>query len=290
MELKGTGVFAFLDFFSIAEAGAFAKRAEELGYDALWFTEGPLGRDALVPGALLLAHTRRMTIATGVASVWARPAEAMAAGARTNAEASGGRFALGIGINSPVSVAMRGGTYGKPLAYMAEYVGAMKAFKYMAAGAAPLPPIVIGAQHPKMLELAGRLTDGAITYFVTPAHTAHARRLLGPGKWLVAAQAVLLESDPKRARTCARNYMAFHLSIPGYGKLLQSIGFDQRDLGDGGSDFLVDAIVGWGDATKIRARLEEHRRAGADQVCLMPLDPAGGMGPHLPTIEALASS
>jgi probable F420-dependent oxidoreductase len=289
MEFTGLGVFAFLDTMSIAEAGAFAQRVEELGYHALWFTEGPLGRDALVHAASLLTRTKRMIIGTGVASVWARPAATIAAGARTNAEVSGDRFALGIGVNNPVSVAMRGRTYGKPLEFMAEYVGALKAFKYTVAGTAPVPPIVIGAQNPKMLELAGRLADGALTYFVTPAHTAHARRLLGPGKRLIVEQAVLLESDANKARTCVRDYMAFYLSIPGYSKFLMSLGFDQRDLVEGGSDFLVDAIVAWGGRDALRARLDEHRNAGADQVCILPLDPAGGLRPDLRTLEALAS-
>jgi probable F420-dependent oxidoreductase len=278
MEFTGLGVFAFLDTMSIAEAGAFAQRVEELGYHALWFTEGPLGRDALVHAASLLTRTKRMIIGTGVASVWARPAATIAAGARTNAEVSGDRFALGIGVNNPVSVAMRG-----------RYVGALKAFKYTVAGTAPVPPIVIGAQNPKMLELAGRLADGALTYFVTPAHTAHARRLLGPGKRLIVEQAVLLESDANKARTCVRDYMAFYLSIPGYSKFLMSLGFDQRDLVEGGSDFLVDAIVAWGGRDALRARLDEHRNAGADQVCILPLDPAGGLRPDLRTLEALAS-
>ena len=211
MELTGLGVFAFLDTLSIAEAGAFAKRAGVLGYDALWLTEGPYGRDALVQAGYLLARTERIIIGTGVTSVWARGAAAMASAAWTNAEASGGRFALEIGINTPAVAAMRGANYSRPIGFMAEYVRALKAFKYSAAGSAATPPLVIGAQKPKMLELAGQTTDGAITYFATPAHTAEARRMLGAGKRLIVEQAVLMESDPSRARSCARNYMGYYL-------------------------------------------------------------------------------
>lgn len=290
MELTGLGAFAFLDYLSIAEAGAFAKRAEELGYDALWLTEGPYGRDALVQAGYLLSRTERIIIGTGVTSVWARGASAMASAAWTNAEISGGRFALGIGINTQAVAAMRGATYSRPVGFMSEYVRALKAFKYSAAGSAAAPPIVIGAQKPRMLELAGQATDGAITYFVTPAHTAEARRLLGPGKRLIVAQAVLMESDPSRARSCARNYMAYYLGIPGYAKFFATLGFNEHDLTDGGSDRIVDAIVAWGDESAFRARLEEHRRAGADQVCIVALDPSGGMRPHLRALEALAPS
>src|ERR1700736_3289405 len=130
MELKGLGVFAFLDSLSIPDAGAFAQRAEKLGYGALWFTEGPAGRDALVHAAYLLSRTEHLIVGSGVASVWARGPRAMASGAWTNAGASGGRFVLGIGINNPESAAMHGGNYRKPLSYMVEYVGALKAFQY----------------------------------------------------------------------------------------------------------------------------------------------------------------
>lgn len=296
MELTGLGVFAFLDTVSIGEAAALARRAETLGYNALWFSEGPFGRDALVQAGYLLARTERIIIGTGVTSVWARGASAMASGAWTNAEVSGGRFVLGIGVNTPVVAQMRGATYSKPIGFMTEYVRALKAFSYSAVSSAIAPTIVIGAQKPKMLELAGRATDGAITYFVTPAHTAAARRLLGSGKRLVVAQAVMMESDPSRARACARNYMAYYLGLPGYRNYFASLGFDDRDLADGGSDRIVDAIVAWGDERALRARLEEHRRAGADQVCLVALDasadanPYGATPPDLRTLEAFAPS
>jgi hypothetical protein len=99
-----------------------------------------------------------------------------------------------------------------------------------------------------------------------------------------------MEQDPARARECARNYMAFYLSIPNYAKFLATIGFEASEVANGGSDRLVDAIVAWGDEAKIRARLEEHRRAGADQIALLPLDPNGGRRPDLRALEAFAPS
>jgi probable F420-dependent oxidoreductase len=189
---------------------------------------------------------------------------------------------------------MRGATYSRPVAFMAAYVRALKAFRYSVAGSAAAPAIVIGAQKPKMLELAGRATDGAITYFVTPAHTAAARGLLGPKKLLVVVQAVVLESDPSRARACARRYMTYYLGLPGYRSYFATQGFDDRDLADGGSDRLVDAIVAWGDESALRARLDEHRRAGADQVCVVALDasaepnPYGATPPDVRILEAFA--
>ena len=37
------------------------------------------------------------------------------------------------------------------------------------------------------------------------------------------------------------------------------------------SDRLVDAIVAWGTPAQIKARVDEHRAAGADHVCVQVL-------------------
>ena len=51
---------------------------------------------------------------------------------------------------------------------------------------------------------------------------------------------------------------------------------------------LIDAIVAWGDADAIRARIQEHWDAGADHVCIQPVKPDGGPGPDLNALEVLA--
>ena len=226
MELNKLGVFGFLDSMSGSDSTALANRTEKLGYEALWLVESGVGRDALAHAAYLLARTERLVVGSGVASVWAREPVATASGAWTNAELSGGRFVLGIGINNPDSAALRGKTYQQPVAYMAEYVGKLHAFQHHAVKPPSAPPIVIGAQNSRMLELAGRETNGALTYFVTPAHTARARRLIGPSKWLLVEQAVILETDSAKARNCARNYLAFYLAMSGYRKFAVGLGFD----------------------------------------------------------------
>ena len=69
---------------------------------------------------------------------------------------------------------------------------------------------------------------------------------------------------------------------------LREYGFDDRDFADGGSDRLVDAIVAWGNETAIRARIEAHRSAGANHVCIQPFRPDGEMGADLRVLELLA--
>jgi probable F420-dependent oxidoreductase len=104
-----------------------------------------------------------------------------------------------------------------------------------------------------------------------------ARQVLGPGPLLAPEQAVVLERDLDRAREIARGHMAIYLGLENYTNNLRRLGYGDDDLADGGSDRLVDAIVGWGSLDDVVARVRAHLEAGADHVCLqvLPSDPAG---------------
>jgi alkanesulfonate monooxygenase SsuD/methylene tetrahydromethanopterin reductase-like flavin-dependent oxidoreductase (luciferase family) len=56
----------------------FARDVEQWGYSALWTPEA-MGRDVLVNSGWLLANTRNLVIASGIANIFARDAMAMAA-------------------------------------------------------------------------------------------------------------------------------------------------------------------------------------------------------------------
>jgi probable F420-dependent oxidoreductase len=62
-----------------------------------------------------------------------------------------------------------------------------------------------------------------------------------------------------------------YLGLPNYTNNWKRQGFTDDDLADGGSDRLVDALVVWGDEATIAARVQEHRDAGADHVCIQVL-------------------
>jgi probable F420-dependent oxidoreductase len=192
---------------------------------------------------------------------------------------------------------MRGLSYSKPVTYMREYLAAMKTAAYTAPRPPAEPPVLLSALNQKMLELAASDADGTLTYFVPPEHTSQARSIIGDSKWVCAEQAVMLETNPAKARAAARAYMQLYLTLPPYRKNLASLGFGEADLADGGSDRLVDAIVAWGDETTLRSRVEAHYKAGATHVCILPLNPAsgmdplkaaGGMMPDTRTLEALS--
>jgi probable F420-dependent oxidoreductase len=276
LDIGRIGIWTFsLELQPSAQAQAAAAEIESLGYGALWIPEA-MGREALTHAGLLLAGTRRLTIATGIANVWGRDAMTMAAGQKTLDEAYPGRFVLGIGVShAPLVEGMRGHRYEKPLSFMRRYLDAMDAAPFLAAPPSRPSRRVIGALAPKMLALAAQRSDGAHPYFVPPEHTARARAILGPGPLLAPEQAVVLETDPSAARAIARAHMTMYLGLPNYTNNLRSLGYGDDDLRDGGSDRLVDAIVAWGDIDAVVARVGAHHAAGADHVCIqvLPADP-----------------
>jgi probable F420-dependent oxidoreductase len=135
----------------------------------------------------------------------------------------------------------------------------------------PPPPRVLAALGPQMLRLSAKRSLGAHPYFVPVEHTTIARKELGPDPLLAVEQACTLQTDPPNAREIARTHMKRYLSLDNYTSNLRRLGWGDADLGNGGSDRLVDAIVAWGDVSAIRARADAHRANGADHVCLQVL-------------------
>jgi probable F420-dependent oxidoreductase len=258
-----------------AECAALAQRVEAWGYGTLWQPEA-VGRNVLVYSAWLLANTKRLTVATSIANIYARDAQAMYAAQQGLAEQSGDRFLLGIGVSHrPLVEAARGHAYGKPIETMRAYLQAMARATYQAPPPPARPLTVVGALRPRMVELSGELADGAHPYNVNPEHTADARRRLGPGKLLCVEQKVMLETDPAKARAAARQALGVYTALPNYLENWRNLGFDEGDWSGQVSDRLVDAMVAWGDEDAIAARIQAHWDAGADHVCINPLGPSG---------------
>ena len=280
MQLGRVGLWTFaLDLQPAARAQEAAAEIEALGYGALWIPEA-LGREAFTNSALLLAGTRRIVVATGIANIWARDAMAMAGAQKTLAEAYPDRFLLGIGVSHAPLVGMRGHTYDKPLTAMRTYLDAMDSAPFMAVAPSAAPPRVIAALAPKMLQLAAERAAGSHPYFVPPEHTAYARKRLGKGPLLLPEQAVVLETTPSTAREIARAHMSTYLGLPNYANNLKRLGFTDGDIANGGNDRLVDAIVAWGTVDAIVKRVRAHHDAGADHVCLQVLRANPAELPH----------
>ena len=276
MDLGPVGIWTSqFDHQPAAKARKAAADLERLGFGAIWFPES-VGREALTNAALLLSATKRIVIATGIANIYGRDPVTAAAAHRTLAEAYPGRFLLGLGVSHvPLVEQIRGHTYGKPLTSMRAYLDGMDQAPYRSVTPPIKPPRVLAALGPRMLQLAAERADGAHPYFVTPEHTARARKILGNERFLAVEQAVVLETQPAKAREIAHTHMSRYLALPNYLSNLRRLGFRDEDFGNGGSDRLVDAIVACGDITAAIDRVRAHQSAGADHVCIqvLPAEP-----------------
>ena len=288
MNLGRVGLWAYqLDLVPSSQAQEIAAEIEELGYGALWIPE-MIGRESFVSSTLLLAGTKKMVVATGIASIYARDALCANSAWNTVSEAFPGRFLLGLGVSHEVMVSgLRGHDYSKPFSAMKSYLDAMDNGLFTASPASAAPQKVLAALGPKMLELAAERTQGAHPYFIPVEHTTFAREVMGDRGWLCPEQAVVLESDPTKAREIARGHMAMYLTLPNYTNNLKRFGFTDVDIVDGGSVRLVDAIVAWGDEGAISDRVKAHHDAGADHVCIQVL-PADGTSIPMETWQRLA--
>ncbi len=236
---------------------------EALGFEALWIGGSP----SLAQVRPFLQASEQITIATGILNIWQHEPAAVAAQHAELTRAFPGSFLLGIGVGHPEATS----EYTKPLSAMRAF------FDGLDAAETPVPrdERLAAALGPKMLDLAAERSLGTHPYFTTPEHTRFARERVGPGALVAPELAVVVETDAERAREDARAYAASYLRMSNYTSNLMRFGFTERDIADGGSDRLIDAVIPHGSAERIAEAVREHLDAGADHVCLQPL----GHGP-----------
>jgi len=261
---------AALDVLEVPAAREQVAALDAQGWGALWFGEA-YGREAFTAAQLHLAASERLVVATGIASIYGRDAVAANGAARTLEAAYPGRFVMGLGVShAPLVERMRGHAYGRPVAAMRDYLDALDAAPYAAAGGTEPPPRVLAALGPRMLELARDRAQGAHPYLVTPEHTAQAREALGPDALLAVEQAVVLGEDVEQWRRRAHWHLEIYTGLPNYRASWRRQGFTDDDAVRGGSERLKQAMVVRGPEA-IRERVRAHLDAGASHVCLQVL-------------------
>jgi probable F420-dependent oxidoreductase len=226
---------------------AAAAAAEDLGYPAIWLSGGPLpGLQTIVD---LVGSTKSIQFISGILAVDTYASDDVATTYAQLEASAPGRFTVGLG-----------GAHGaKPLATLNAYLDQLTAV--------PTERRLLAALGPRMLELARDRSEGAYPFLITPAYTAEARKLLGPDKLLAVGHLVVLEADPARARSIARDTISFFPRIPGYAASFKRQGFTDSDLA-AVPDEMVDALAAWGTPDQIAEKLQEFHAAGADHVAI----------------------
>lgn len=263
MELGNVGVWSSeLRYGDPAEAVDAVVEVEALGYGTAWLPD--MGGELFDDVDRLLGATSTLAIATGVLNVWMHAADDVAAWWRGLPAEHANRVMLGIGVSHAPFI---GDAWKRPLDTIGEYLDALDA------AGLPQSSRCLAALGPRMLELAAARSAGTLTYLVPPEHTALARAAVGDGGVYVE-QGVVLETDPDVARGIARGMLELYCGLPNYVRNWKRLGITDDDVADR-SDRLVDTIVAWGDHEAIEARIQAHRDAGADHVCVQVLTAEG---------------
>jgi probable F420-dependent oxidoreductase len=256
------------------QTASAAQELESLGFSAVWIGGSP--PDDLALAEALLAATSTLKVGTSIVDIWRSDGARLAASHARIRGQFPGRFYLGVGSGHAPTAESMGELYIKPLSRLRDF---------LTDKLHDVPPAerLIAALGPNTLAAARDLTAGALPYLMPPAHTAEAREILGPDRLLIPEQKVYLGTDRDQAHQVARRMARTYLALPNYTKALSRFGLDPADLAGDGSERFLDQAVIWGSDENIRAGLNAHLDAGADQVAVqvLPLDPTD----HLPRDE-----
>jgi 5,10-methylenetetrahydromethanopterin reductase len=192
------------DAHPIREAMAFVRRAEQLGFAAVWQADSRLVREATVPMAAFAATTERIAVGSGVIDIWTRNPARLASLFSTLDDLAPGRIIAGLGAWWDPLAAKVGVARDRPLRVMREVVDSLRALlrcdgpvtyhgTYVHLDAVELDyvhqerrakrvPIYLGATGMRMMELAGEIAEGAVlNYLVSPAYNQRALEALAAG-------------------------------------------------------------------------------------------------------------
>jgi F420-dependent oxidoreductase-like protein len=216
-------------------------KAEEAGFDAAWVAN-IFSHDAIILLALAGGVTKRMELGTFVVPTYPRHPAALAQQALTAAEATGGRFTLGIGLSHKVVIeSMFGLDYSKPIRHTREYLSVLNPLlagdavrfsgeEYRVAAQLQFPgvvkpPLLVAALGPQMLKLAGKMADGTATWMGGPKYLAgtaiplikaSAAEAGRPAPRIVSGFPIAVTSNVASARASASSVFAVYGQLPSY--------------------------------------------------------------------------
>jgi alkanesulfonate monooxygenase SsuD/methylene tetrahydromethanopterin reductase-like flavin-dependent oxidoreductase (luciferase family) len=301
LALRDTGL-------SLRDLTALARCADDLGYSSIWAPEVG-SRDAIFLAGLYGTHTRRASVGTGVVPVYSRKIVSLALSVAAAAEASEGRFILGLGAGHRFATeAWYEARWHNPRERMrdtTEVLRSILAGEHVShngdlsvngfhLGTTPPPvPIYFAALTPSSLRLAGEVADGVLLNWLPPDGVEKASLLVreaaadsGRSVKVTAYVRTAVVEDPAEehdARTALHEQAYAYLSLPTYANSVRRVGLG-RELDAMASgheksvDTLVDALCAWGDRTAVAKKLADYRDAGLDQVIVYPVpfgdDPA----------------
>ena len=302
MDRIGVGFSGGLSPQDIVEC---VKLAEELGYESAWVAEGHGGDQFSILTACAVA-THKIKLGTSITSVFVRTPPTIAMAAASVDYFSNGRFILGVGSSHKVQVEPEHGLeFTRPVQRLREcvdivrtilrdsdvnYHGEIYDIDRFDLWFQPIRneiPIYVAAVFPKMLEVCGEISEGAILTWCTLDHASEAAMAVGQGARSSGRNpadvevASLLPCAVSEDRDAARDLMRMPIAsyagrFPRYRKLMVDAGFPEEienvriawqsgnmqealDAVPGG---LIDKIGLVGSVGEVQTKLAQYRNAG----------------------------
>jgi probable F420-dependent oxidoreductase len=224
---------------TLADHEGLVKRAETAGYTDLWTGE-TAGPDGFTPLALSAAWTERARLGTGVVGVFQRGPALLAQQAAALADASEGRFVLGLGSSSDRIVeGWNGIPFEKPLSKVRETLDFLEpalAGERTATGfkleqrPAHRAPIVLAALRGKMLELAVERADGAFTNFLPLSGLGKVTAQLrdAPEGFELLCRFFCIPGEREQVEPLARFMFSSYVTVPVYANFYRWLGYGEQ--------------------------------------------------------------
>lgn len=224
---------------SLADQRAFVEQAEAAGYTDLWSGE-TAGPDGFTPLTLSAAYTERMRLGTGIVGVFQRGPALLAQEAAALADASGGRFVLGIGSSSDRIVeGWNGIPFEKPLSRVRatlDFLDTALAGERTATGfkleTAPAHrvPVMLAALRGKMLQLAVDRAAGAFTNFLPLSGLPKVVAQLddAPDDFELLCRFFCIPGEREQAEPLARFMFSSYITVPVYTAFYRWLGFGEQ--------------------------------------------------------------
>jgi 5,10-methylenetetrahydromethanopterin reductase len=301
----------------VTDIAAQAKAAEEGGASTLWIACHLYLRDPITMAALALGATRRIRIALMAMSPYSVHPVFIAMAAATLDEMYPGRVILCLGAGAPADLKAAGLEATRPLVSVGETLkicrallaGEMADFqgqmfrvsgRRLANGGRKVP-IVLAASRARMLKLAGRESDGVLISAATSPPFVEAcvaeAASANPGFRKVGIVYTKLGATEKEGIDPIRRPIGFVLRGTHHAENIRLSGarLDQAALATAYaaenwaevdrlvSDDVVRRHAACGTPDQVRAKLEEYRAIGLDEVVI------GGMDDALSIAAALAA-
>ena len=261
----------------VARVGAAASE----GFPSIWFPQ-TAGLDVLTALAVAAVSVPAIRLGTAVVPIQGRHPIPLAQQALTVADAAGpGRFTLGVGVTHAV---VSEGWYGVPYRDIvglfeeelealdgllstrrqADVEGVRLTARLKLSVPVAPPGLVVAALGPKMLRLAGRLSDGTVTWMtgpktlerqVVPLITGAAAEAGRPAPRVIAGLPICVTGNREEARDRIRPILAGSARMASYARQVAAEGLDDP----------VD-LACIGDEADVAARLSSLEGIGVTEL------------------------